>query len=199
MKTRFAKILVLLTVIVAMVAMMAMPAMATSHSILDGQVSVADSANSSSVSGGTVTITAKGSLFSGKTNNITITNETDNTAQLSFDYTADKANSFTIAGANADASGTYSAMLASGGKVTLVLTSNSGLSNTTATLKLSNFSLTEAATSSQVTIEYDSTYGSVTAADAAVNSGDSVGATARRLRLLLFLTSHLTASLRFLT
>ena len=177
MKTRFAKIIVLLTVIVAMVAMMAMPAMATSYSILDGQVTVSDNANSSSNSGSTVTITAKGSLFSAKTNTITITNETENQASLSFDYTISNAASFTINSVSATG-GTYTVMLAAGGSVTLVLTSNKGLSGTTATLTLSNFSLTAAAASSQVTIEYDSAYGSVTAGGTAVNNGGSVKATA---------------------
>ena len=52
-------------------------ALFTTVSVLDGKISVTDSANSNSVSGGTVTITAKGGLFSKKTNNITVTNNTD--------------------------------------------------------------------------------------------------------------------------
>ena len=52
--------------------------MLTTVSVLDGQLSITDSANSNTVSNGVVTITAKGSLLSAKTNNITITNETAN-------------------------------------------------------------------------------------------------------------------------
>ena len=105
----------------------------TTVSVLDGKVSVTDSANSNKVSGGTVTITAKGSLFSKKTNNITISNNTDSQAQLSFDYSADKASSFTIAGANAAASGSYSIMLAAGGMALMLCTSmlKSGRKNKT--------------------------------------------------------------------
>ena len=55
----------------------------------------------------------------------------------------------------------------------MVLVSNSGLSNRTATLTLSNFSLTVAAESSKVTFEYDSALGSVTVDGTAVNSGDT--------------------------
>ncbi len=146
---------------------------ATTVDVLDGAVSVTDSANSNTVSGGTVTIKAAGSLFSKKTNNITITNDTSDTATLSFDYKAVTYSSFTIAGASAAASGTYSVLLAPGATLSMVLVSNSGLSNRTATLTLSNFSLTVAAESSKVTFEYDSAMGSVTVDGTAVNSGDT--------------------------
>ena len=65
----------------------------TTVDVLDGKVSVTDTANSNKVSGGTVTITAKGSLFSKKTNNITITNDSGAKAKLSFDYSASSASS----------------------------------------------------------------------------------------------------------
>ncbi len=165
---------ILLATVFVVISLLFVTAGATTVSVLDGQVSVADSANSNSVSNGTVTITAKGSLFSKKTNNITITNESGSKAQLSFDYTAENANSFTIAGATAAASGSYSAILEAGGTLSITLVSNNGLSNTTATLKLSNFSLTVASDSSNVTINYDSTLGSVTAAGDTVLSGGVV-------------------------
>ena len=147
--------------------------LATTQTVLDGDVSVTDSANSNTVSGGTVTIKAAGSLVSRKTNNITITNETSDTATLSFDYSAVTYYSFTIAGATASASGTYSVLLAPGASLSMVLVSNSGFSNRTATLTLSNFSLTVAAASSSVSFEYDSTMGSVTVDGEAVSSGTS--------------------------
>ncbi|MBQ1977857.1 MAG: hypothetical protein II225_03835, partial [Ruminococcus sp.] len=145
--------------------------MATTVNVLDGKVSVSDSANSNKVSGGTVTITAKGSLFSKKTNNITVTNETSSTASLSFDYTADKANSFKIAGATAAASGSYTTILEPGASLSITLVSNSGFSNTTATLTMKNFSLVTASTSSNVTFDYDATAGSVTVNGTAVEAG----------------------------
>ena len=144
---------------------------ATTTSVLNGAVSITDTANSNKVSDNTATITAKGSLFSKKTNTITITNETSDTVQLSFSYTADKASSFTIAGASVSASGTYSVILNPGASFKIVLVSNSGLSNTTATLKLSNFELVVAAASSNVTFDYDSALGSVTVDGEAVASG----------------------------
>ena len=165
---------ILLATVFVVISLLFVTAGATTVSVLDGQVSVTDSANSNTVSDGTVTITAKGSLFSKKTNNITITNESGSQAELNFDYTTDKANSFKIAGAAADASGSYTVVLDSGASLAITLVSNSGLSNTTATLKLSNFSLTVAADSSNVTINYDSTLGSVTAAGDTVLSGGVV-------------------------
>ena len=154
-----------LSFLVAMImalTLMCVTAFAATENILDGQVSVADSANSISVSGGTVTITAKGSLFSKKTNDITITNETANKANLSFDYTASTYNSFQVAGVDASASGTYTVMLDAEGTLSIKLVSNSGLSNTTASLILSNFKLTAAAASSKITFHYDSNYGGIT-------------------------------------
>ena len=145
---------------------------ATTVDVLDGQVSVADTANSNTVSGGTVTIQAKGSLFSKKTNNITITNNSGTKAKLSFDYSASTYNSFTIAGASAAASGSYSVILEAGASLSISLVSNNGLSNTTATLKLSNFSLTTVAAESNVTFNFDSSLGSVTVGGEAVSSGD---------------------------
>ncbi len=145
----------------------------TTVEVLDGKVSVTDSANSNKVSGGTVTITAKGGLLSKKTNNITITNETDSTASLSFEYTADKANSFKIAGATAPASGSYTAVLEPGASVAITLVSNSGFSNTTATLTMKNFSLVVASTSSNVTFDYDANNGSVTVNGTAVEAGST--------------------------
>ena len=143
----------------------------TTVSVLDGKVSIADSANSNTVSNGTVTIQAKGSLFGKKTNNITITNTSANKANLSFDYSVSMANSFKIAGENAETSGTRSVTLDKGYSLEITLVSNSGLSNTTATLTLSNIILEAIADSANITIEFDSNYGSVTGDGETIISG----------------------------
>ena len=144
----------------------------TTVTVLDGKISIADSANSNKVSGGTVTITAKGSLFGKKTNNITITNASGSKANISFDYSASGASSFKIAGADAATSGSYSAILDAGATLSVTLVSNSGLSGNTATLTMSNFSLIEVKESSNVTVNFDSSLGSVTAGGNAVKNGD---------------------------
>ena len=147
--------------------------MLTTVEPIAGKVSVSDTANTAKLSSGTVTSTIKGSLFSGKSNTVTVVNETADTATLSFDYTATATSAFKINGQTAGTSGNYSAILAPNGSVTITITSNSTLSgNGTATLKLSNFSLVVAKTSSNVTFEFDSTKGSITVDGTAVNSGD---------------------------
>ena len=142
--------------------------------VLDGKVSITDSIGKGAVSGGTVTITAKGGLFSKATNNITITNNSGSKAQISFDYSVDKASAFKIAGSDAKASGNYSTTLEQGGSVSISITSNSGLSNLTATLKLSNFTYVAVKENSNVTFEFDSNLGSVIAGGSAVVSGGSL-------------------------
>ena len=144
----------------------------STKNVLNGAISVSDTANSISESGGTVTITAKGSLISKKTNNITITNNSSSKAQISFVYSTEKASSFKIAGVDAAASGSYSVILEAGATISITLVSNKGLSNTTATLKLSNFSCVAVKENSNVTFEFDSDLGSVTAGGSAVANGD---------------------------
>ena len=168
MKGGFAILLVLILTMSAMVTQV----FATTVTVLDGQVSISDSANSNTVSGGIVTITAKGSLFSKKTNNITVTNESANKAEISFDYTVTSANSFKIAGATAATSGSYRVTLDPSASFAITLVSNNGVSDTTATLKLSNFSYVAAKDSSDVTFAFDGDLGSVTVDGTAVNSGD---------------------------
>ena len=165
------RLITILLAVMLVVSLLPLNVFATTQNVLDGQVSITDTANSNTVSNGTVTIKASGNLFTKKTNDITITNETANKAELSFDYSASTYNSFTIAGASVSASGSYSVLLDAGAKLAIKLVSNNGLSNTTATLTLSNFSLTVAADSSNVTVKYDDTLGSVTADGVAIDNG----------------------------
>ncbi|MBQ3547840.1 MAG: hypothetical protein IJA44_05155, partial [Clostridia bacterium] len=139
-----------------------MASAATTVNVLDGQLSITDSANSNTVSGDTVTIKASGSLFGKKTNNITITNETAEQKKLSFSYSVESASSFKIAGATAATSGNYSVILDAGASLAITLVSNSGLSNRTATLTLSGFALDTIASESNVTFQFDNTLGSIT-------------------------------------
>ena len=141
--------------------------------VLDGQVSITDSEGTGNASGNMVTITAKGSVISKKTNTITVTNETENKAQLGFNYTASSTNSFTIAGNSVAANGSYSVLLDAKASVTIVMQSKSGFSDTTATLRLSDFDLVAAAEESDVTFAYDAAGGSVTVNGASVESGES--------------------------
>ena len=165
------RILPFMLAVLLVVSVMPFSAFATNVTVLDGQISITDSKNTGKVSNGIYTATAAGSLFGKATNTITITNDSGSKAAFKFDYTVDKASSFTIDGGTSATSGSYSILLEAGGTIALVVTSNSGFSNTTATLTMSNFSLTAAANASDVTFEFDSTYGSVTVGGDAITSG----------------------------
>ncbi len=145
----------------------------TIDSILDGKITVTDSEGTGVLTNGVVTITVKGSVISKRTNTITITNESDMEATIAFDYTASTYNSFTIGGASAAPSGTYSKVLNGGDTVTLVIKSNSGFSNLTATLKLTNFSFVPVSANSNVTLQYDESLGSIKVAGETQGSGYS--------------------------
>lgn len=138
------------------------PVLVKTVDVLDGKLSVTDSANSISASGNMVTATATGSLFTKKTNTITITNETENKATLELEYVATSANSFSIEGASAPTSGEYSTILEPGASVKFTIQSKNGLSDTTATLILQKIKLTEAVAGLKVTFLYDKQQGSVT-------------------------------------
>ena len=150
------------------------PNLLTTLTLLDGRVTLTDTKNTAKESGGTITVTAKGSLFGKTTNNITITNASADTAKLNFSYTVDKANAFTIAGSSVATSGSYSLLMNAGASLAIVLTSNSGLSNTTATLTITNLELVAVAAQSNITFEVDSSMGSMTANGTAVTSGTAL-------------------------
>ncbi len=180
MKTRLAKVLVLLAVVAAMVAMMAMPAAAAGETVtvtgVSGVEVSVDSKGTASESSGTVTVkTETGSLTSDKTATITVSNTTGGTVTISFDYSVKNASSCSLGST-------------SGGSHSVLLTSNSSTTFTvkpktwsTATLTLSNFKVEEAAAESDVTVTYGS-LGSVkidgtTVASGSVNSiSSSTGA-----------------------
>ena len=157
--------------------MLASPMLITGESVslLSGNVTAAvDSNGTLKESSGTVTVTATGSVISKKTATITITNSSTESATISFDYSASTYNSFTVNGATASATGTCSVQLDAGSSVTVVLKSNSGLSNRTATVVLSNFTYTAAKETSTITFDYDSALGSVTVDSSTVADGGVV-------------------------
>ena len=133
-------------------------------------------ATNTSMSGGVITTTAKGSAglmgfgASAKTATITVYNDSDSDATLSFDWTATSVNQLTIDGSvKTDASGSFAKLVTAGGSfvITVVTAKNS----TVNTLALSNFSLTSGSVSYNVTFDYNSALGSVTVNGAAAASG----------------------------
>ncbi len=143
-----------------------------SATLCDGNVTAKVNSNGTlTESSGTVTVTAKGSIISKKTATVTITNASYASANVSFNFSVSSYNSFTIDGTSQSASGTYSKQLAPGGTISVVVQSKSGLSDTTATLTLRNFSYVGAKDSSSITFNYNSSLGSVALNGSVVANG----------------------------
>ena len=148
--------------------------LATSGTVLNGQVTVTDTASNVSVSGNTATVTIKGSggLTSGSTssNTITITNTSGSMAMISFDYACSATGTYTFS--ESSHSGSISKMLAAGESITMTMSATGGalFSSSTATLKLTNFSIVIPKESSSVTVVYEEAKGSVTADGTAIST-----------------------------
>lgn len=165
---------ILLATVFVVISLLFVTVGATSLDLLDGQVSVTDEKNTLKNSSGKITATAKGSMFSKASNTVTITNNSGSKAEISFDYAVDKSSSFKIDGASAATSGTITKDLAAGSSVKLVITSNSGFSNLTVTLTVTNLSCVVVQDSSNVTINFNSTLGSVTAGGNSAANGEVI-------------------------
>ena len=146
---------------------------------VDGVTVGVSGATDNSMSNGAVTVTAKGSAgvlgfgASAKTATITIYNDSDATATLSFDWTATSVNQLKIDGTQySGASGSFSKVLDAGEGLTVTITT--AKNNTTNKLVMSNFALTQLKSESSVTFDFDSALGGVTVGGNAVNSGDAV-------------------------
>lgn len=124
-------------------------------------------------------VTTKGSLLGSKTTTVNIYNETTDKILIKFDYTLDKANKFVIDGNSTLSNGSFSKGLAPDEGIALTLTSNSGFSNLTATLNVSNLSYEVVADTSDVTFSYDSSLGSITVGGEAVASGTTLSISSR--------------------
>ena len=146
-----------------------------SATLCDGKVSITCSgATEFSASNGIVNVSAEGSLMSKKTATITITNASSENAIVSFDYSASTYNSFTIAGASVSASGSYSAELAAGATITVVIVSNNGFKDKIATLTLDNFSCAANKSAYTTTFSYNTNAGQVTVAGTNVANNGTV-------------------------
>lgn len=172
MKTRFAKVLVLLTLVAAMAAMMAIPASAVTVTDVPGLELTCSNTSEGSISetsSGIITATVKGGSFLAKENTITIMNTSNSRAELVVNYTVSGQSEFKVNGsASTSTAGTLTVVLAAEGTATFYIKASR---KATATLTLSDFSLTPVAGSANVTVQYDDSYGSVTADGSAVTSG----------------------------
>ena len=147
------------------------------HTPVEGVTVSVSGATDNSMSNGAVTVTAKGSggLWgigaSAKTATITIYNESASTSTIAFDYTTSSVKELKIDGNVYSGNGTFSKVLEAGASFTVTITTDKN--STTNKLVMSNFSLTVAATESNVTVNYDSALGSVTIDGEAVAAGSA--------------------------
>ena len=151
------------------------------HYPVEGVEVSVSGATDNSMSNGAVTVTAKGSnpvTFMGaviiegsaRITTITVSNSSENTATVSFDWTATSVNQLVIDGTTySGASNSFSKVMAAGESFTITITT--AKNNTTNKLVMNNFAFEKAKDSSAVTFVYDSTLGSVTVDGAAVTGG----------------------------
>ncbi|MBR7132416.1 MAG: hypothetical protein IKD04_02680 [Clostridia bacterium] len=112
------------------------------------------------------------SRYTTATNNITITNKSNKKAKIRFDYAVENATSFKIDNTAYSGTGTYeSSDINHGSTITIALQAK----NATATVTLSNFSLLVSMEAFDVTVNYNSTLGSVAVDSTTVENGTTQG------------------------
>jgi len=172
------RMLIIVIVLAMSLSALTMQAFATEITLIDGGIKIVDTANKLEKQGTNgAKATASGSLFSKASNTITLSNELSETVKLSLNYSVSNANSFTLNGASAETNGSINQDLAPGDSIAFYIQSKSGLSGTTVTLSLSEISVATIAASAEVTFNYDSSIGSVTANGAALSSGTTLTVT----------------------
>lgn len=144
---------------------------ATTTYFCDKQMSITDSSSKGTGDATKYTITVS-ARSSATTNTITIKNEGASVATISFSYSVENQTAFTIDGASATASGTYSKTFTAKEESVIKLTTKGSLfSQKTATLTLTDISYVVAGTVSETTFVFDDTLGTVTVAGEAVANG----------------------------
>ncbi len=122
---------------------------------------------SASFANGNITLTVGGAI-SKKSHTIYLRNDSNSEVNISFTFSIDSYNAFTINGSTPSGS-TFSVTLPAYGNVKIYVQSDRLWS--TSNLTLSQFEVTKVAEKSNVTIDYDSTFGSVTADGTSIAPG----------------------------
>lgn len=143
------------------------------------EVSVSNAISNSMSTDGAITVTAKGSAgffgfgASAKTATITIKNNSEVTASISFNWTATSVHQLTIAGKTVtDTAGSYTKKdLGAGSSFTVMITTDAD--STVNTLVLSNFVWVDQSATSSITMDYDDGLGVVTIDGETVATGSS--------------------------
>lgn len=155
-----------------LLAIFALTVFAAAVTVQDGKISV--SGNKATVTSGSddksAVATVSGGNWAATTGTITITNNSGSSGTLSFKWSVSGQDSITDPNGGSVASGTYttSGIWSNGATVTIKV---KAAKKTTATLELSEFSFTEAAASSKVTVNFSANKGSVSVEGTGVDSG----------------------------
>ena len=158
--------------------------LASSVYLFDEQLSVSDTSGTCTASGNAVSVVYSVSgIQYNATDTITVTNETDKKATLSFKYSASSFDSFVdhtgtkhSSSVSDSCSDSCSVELDAGASITFKLII-SCWNGQTAYLDLTEISFVPAADESNVTFEFDSTQGSITAGGEVIASGDTKAVT----------------------
>ena len=169
------RLLCALIAVMIVVPLLTMSAFATSYTIVENGLTIADNKNNSSWSDGVYTATGAGGRFSATENTVTITNSGANKANITFDYTATGYGSFTIDGVSGKASDSIDWTLTAGEVKTIKIKGTSGMlsGGTDGVLTIKNITYTKLIEGT-ATITYNA-LGSVTVDGAAFASGSTTG------------------------
>lgn len=173
------------------VALLTIPtfAAAASKTVADGKITITDTASKITVNDqtkATITAVKSWSLSGGTaTNTITVQNTSGSTAKISFNYIVSGHSNFSITGSGEDTSSMYSVILDNNATITITLSAYAAkYSSQTATLEMSNITLTPVADSASITVNYDRNIGGVKADGESIESGSSVSVTSVGIDLI---------------
>lgn len=177
--------------LVLLAALLTIPtfAAAAEKTVADGAIKITDTKDKITVNNdqrsAKITVSKASGFSSGtETNYITVTNQSGNKATISFTYTVDNQETFTITGPGVDAGGKYTVTLEDGASIDIALTVYAdSFRFETATLRMSDIALTKIIDSSSVVINYDSDKGVVNSDSGSIGSGSSVAVTSNGYHL----------------
>lgn len=140
----------------------------------DGALSVKDSAGTGKGDVAEYTITVKSIGFEA-TNNVTIKNESDVAAKISFGYSVSNHNKFTLEEETVSDSGAFSRVVEPKEEVNISFsTKAAAFSQKTATLTLTDITYSRLESSSEITYMFDSSQCAVTVGGVAISSGSTI-------------------------
>ena len=174
------KVLLVIALTALVLPLQIFAAASGTHTPVAGIKVVVSGATDNSMSNGAITVTAKGSggVFgigaSAKTATITVTNELDTQAKISFDWAATSVNQLKIDGTvYSGTSGSFSKIVDGGGNFTLTITT--AKNSTVNKLVMSSFSIVRLSNEEKnVTVQFDANGGSVTVGGTSVANDQKV-------------------------